>query len=49
MARRSFEMVDQIEMYVHWYAGRSQVQIAQSLGWTARRCAITWPRWRRPG
>jgi transposase len=32
MARRSFEMVDLIEIYVHWYAGRSQVQIAQSLG-----------------
>ena len=25
-------MVDLIEIYVHWYAGRSQVQIAQSLG-----------------
>ena len=22
-------MVDLIEIYVHWYAGRSQVQIAQ--------------------
>ena len=32
MARRTFEMVDLIEIYVHWYAGRSQVQIAQSLG-----------------
>ena len=25
-------MIDLIEMYVHWYAGRSQAQIADSLG-----------------
>jgi len=25
-------MIDLIEIYVHWYAGRSQVQIAESLG-----------------
>ena len=25
-------MIDLIEMYVHWYAGRSQAQIAESLG-----------------
>ncbi len=25
-------MIDLIEIYVHWYAGRSQAQIAQSLG-----------------
>ena len=25
-------MIDLIEIYVHWYAGRSQVQIADSLG-----------------
>ena len=32
MARRTFEMVDLRELYVHWYAGRSQVQLAESLG-----------------
>jgi transposase len=32
MARRTFEMIDLIEIYVHWFAGRSQVQIAESLG-----------------
>jgi hypothetical protein len=32
MARRTFEMIDLIEIYGHWYAGRSQVQIADSLG-----------------
>ncbi len=25
-------MIDLVEMYVHWYAGRSQVQISESLG-----------------
>jgi len=25
-------MIDLVEIYVHWYAGRSQVQIADSLG-----------------
>ena len=25
-------MIDLIEMYVHWDAGRSQVQISESLG-----------------
>ena len=32
MARRTFEMIDPIETYVHWYAGRSQAQIAESFG-----------------
>src|ERR1035438_4275815 len=32
MARRTFQMIDLIEIYVHWYAGRSQAQIADSLG-----------------
>lgn len=32
MARRTFEMIDLVEIYVHWFAGRSQAQIAQSLG-----------------
>jgi DNA-binding protein Fis len=25
-------MIDLVEIYVHWYAGRSQAQIADSLG-----------------
>ena len=32
MARRSFDVVDLTELFVHWEAGRSQVQIAQCLG-----------------
>jgi len=31
MARRSFDVVDLTELFVHWEAGRSQVQIAESL------------------
>jgi transposase len=31
MARRSFDVVDITEILVHWYAGRSQYQIAESL------------------
>jgi transposase len=32
VARRTFDVIDLIEIYTHWYAGRSQVQIADSLG-----------------
>jgi hypothetical protein len=32
VARRTFDVIDLIEIYVHWFAGRSQVQIADSLG-----------------
>jgi DNA-binding transcriptional regulator LsrR (DeoR family) len=32
MARRSFDVVDITEILVHWYAGRSQNEIAASLG-----------------
>jgi hypothetical protein len=32
MARRSFDVVDVTEMVVHWHAGRSQSEIAASLG-----------------
>jgi len=32
MARRTFTVVDIIEIYVHWYAGRSKSQLAASLG-----------------
>jgi hypothetical protein len=32
MARRTFDVVDIIEILVHWHAGRSRSEIAQSLG-----------------
>jgi transposase len=32
MARRTFTVVDIVEIYVHWYAGRSKKQLAASLG-----------------
>jgi transposase len=32
MARRTFEMIDLIELYEHWWAGRSQVELSASLG-----------------
>jgi hypothetical protein len=32
MGRRTFEMVDLIEIYVHWFAGRPKSEIAASLG-----------------
>ncbi|MEU0788122.1 ATP-binding protein [Streptomyces sp. NPDC006173] len=32
MARRTFTVVDIIEIYVHWYAGRSKSQVGASLG-----------------
>lgn len=32
MARRTFDMVDLVEIYTHWDAGRSRAQIARSLG-----------------
>jgi hypothetical protein len=32
MARRTFTVVDIIEIYVHWYAGRSKSQVSASLG-----------------
>src|SRR3954447_10997651 len=32
MARRTFDMIDLTEVYVHWWAGRSQVEISESLG-----------------
>ena len=32
MDRRSFDVVDLTELFVHWEAGRSQVQIGESLG-----------------
>jgi hypothetical protein len=31
MARRTFDLVDIIEILVHWHAGRSNSEIAQSL------------------
>jgi transposase len=32
MARRTFDVIDIIEILVHWHAGRSKSEIAQSLG-----------------
>ena len=32
MARRTFHVIDISELLVHWYAGRSQVELADSLG-----------------
>ena len=32
MARRSFDVFDLIELLTHWHAGRSQRQLADSLG-----------------
>jgi hypothetical protein len=32
LARRTFDVIDLTEVYVHWWAGRSQVQISESLG-----------------
>jgi transposase len=32
MARRSFQVMDITEILVHWYAGRSQVEMSDSLG-----------------
>ena len=32
MARRSFDVFDLIELLTHWHAGRSQRQLAESLG-----------------
>ena len=41
MARRTFDMVDIIEILVHWHAGRNNSEIAPAWGWTARRCGST--------
>ena len=32
MARRMFEVIGVTEIFVHWHAGRSQAEIATSLG-----------------
>ena len=32
MARRSIVMLDLVELFTHWHAGRSQVQLSESLG-----------------
>jgi len=33
MGRKSFAVMDLIELFAQWEAGRSQVQISESLGW----------------
>jgi transposase len=32
LARRTFDVVDIVEILIHWHAGRSHVQVAESLG-----------------
>src|SRR5215212_4971797 len=32
MARRTFDVVDVTEIFIHWYAGRSLSEVAMSLG-----------------
>jgi transposase len=32
MARRNIVMLDLVELFAHWHAGRSQVQLSESLG-----------------
>ncbi|HEV8626777.1 MAG TPA: IS21 family transposase [Acidimicrobiia bacterium] len=32
MARRAFDVIDLIEIYTHWHAGRRKVEVARSLG-----------------
>ena len=52
MARRTFDVTDVTEILVHWYAGRSQSEVATSLGvdrktirkYLARRWPRAWPR-----
>ena len=32
MARRTFDVIDVTEILVHWHAGRSKSEMAESLG-----------------
>ena len=32
MARRTFDVVDVTEIFIHWYAGRSLSEVSMSLG-----------------
>jgi hypothetical protein len=32
MARRTFRVIDVVEILTHWYAGRAKVEVARSLG-----------------
>ena len=41
MARRSFVMLDLVELFTHWQSGRSQVQLAESLG-IDRKTILLW-------
>ena len=49
MARRTFDVIDVTEILVHWYAGRSQSELATSLGVDRKTMRSTWPRRSRPG
>jgi len=51
MARRTFEMIDVIEILQHWHAGRPKTVVAASLGVdpkTVRKAAVTLVRRRAP-
>ncbi len=51
MARRTFDVVDVTEIFIHWYAGRSISEVSASLG-VDRKTVKHWRRvgsWRRPG
>ena len=44
MARRTFGVIDVVEIIKHWYAGRNLSEIARGLGLdrkTVRMCSIT--------
>jgi hypothetical protein len=44
VARTSFVMLDLVELFTHWHWGRSQVQLAESLGIDRKRSESIWPR-----
>jgi hypothetical protein len=37
-------MLDLVELFTHWHAGRSQVQLSESRGIDRKRSANIWPR-----
>ena len=47
MARRTFEMIDLIEIYVHGTRAVPRPRLPTAWAWTVRRFASTWHRWRR--
>ena len=43
MARRTFDVIDVTEILMHWHAGRSKNEMAQSLGWTGSAAEVHRP------